>query len=202
MLFRNIRANVAGKRGCSFSKRARADARFTNPHEDASTQRKICEPSGSSSLSHHSCGSVKESRKVRRPRRSRILRGSVRSGQACAGGTSRVPRRMLPNRMDSRFRVRPESWQSEPMPRRCRMTNGEERPYRAVARPGCAPVQLARGHKPGRCLRGRPLSAIVVVLECLREDVAALLELRTLLKLPNDFAGLTGVAFNHSPKPF
>src|ERR1700675_1058598 len=58
MLFRHIRANVAGKRGCSFSQRARAGARFTNPHEDASTQRKICEPSGSSSLSHHSCGSV------------------------------------------------------------------------------------------------------------------------------------------------
>ena len=77
-------------------------------------------------------------------------------------------RRMLPNPMDSRFRVRPESWQSEPRPRRCRMTNGAERPGRAAARPGCAPVQLARGHKPGRCLRGRPLSAVGVVLECLR----------------------------------
>src|SRR6202049_25571 len=109
---------------------------------------------------------------------------------------------MLPNRMDSRSRVRPGWWQSEPMPRRCRMTNGEERPYRAVARLGCAPVQLARGHKPGRRLRGRPLSAVSVVLECLREDVAALLELWTLLELPNDFAGLTSVAFNDSPKPF
>src|SRR5260370_23303722 len=147
-------------------------------------------------------GPWKESRKVRMPRRSRILRGSVRSDQACTGGTSRVPRRMLPNRMDSRFRVRPESWQSEPSPRRCRMTNGEGRPCRAVARLGCTPVQLARGHQPARCLRGRPLSAVGVVLECLREDVAALLELRTLLKLPNDFAGLTGVAFNDSPKPF
>src|SRR5258708_6482346 len=104
--------------------------------------------------------------------------------------------------MDPRFRVRPGSWQSVPTPRRCRMTNGEERPCRAVALPCCAPVQLARGHKPGRRIRGRPLSAVSVVLECLREDVAALLELRTLLKLPNDFAGLTSVAFNHSPKPF
>src|ERR1700747_2794718 len=105
---------------------------------------------------------------------------------------------MLPNRMDSRFRVRPGSWQSEPRPRRCRMTNGEERPCRAAARLGCAPVQLARGHEPGRRLRGRPLSAVSVVLECLREDVTALLELRTLLKLPNDFAGFTSVAFNDS----
>src|SRR4029077_7095709 len=92
--------------------------------------------------------------------------------------------------------------QSEPMPRRCRMTNGEERPCRAVARLGCAPVQLARGHKPGWGLRARPLSAVGVVLECLREDVAALLELRTLLELPNDLAGFTGVAFNDSAKPF
>src|SRR5665213_1279914 len=200
MLFRNIRANVAGRRGCSFSQRARAGARFTNPHEDASTQRKICEPSGSSSLSHHSCGSVErvtESSKASsisdspwlRTKRSSVrlmnFTGSLAHASQSDGFAIPSSTRIVAKRADA-----------------ASLTNGEERPYRAVARPGCAPVQLARGHKPGRCLRGRPLSAVGVVLECLREDVAALLELRTLLKLPNDFAGLTGVAFNHSPKPF
>ena len=42
----------------AFSHSARAVPRFTNPQECASTERNICEPSGSSSVSHHSCGSV------------------------------------------------------------------------------------------------------------------------------------------------
>jgi hypothetical protein len=88
------------------------------------------------------------------------------------------------------------------MLRHYRMMNGGERLGRAVARLGCAPVQSARGHKPGRCLDGRPFSAVGVWLERLREDLAALLELRTLLKLPNDIAGFASVAFDDSSKPF
>src|SRR6516164_9549009 len=82
------------------------------------------------------------------------------------------------------------------------MTNGEGRFDRAVAYPGWARVQSARGHETGRGLHGRLLAAVGVVLECLSEDLAALLELRTFLELPNNLAGLAIVPLNHLSKFF